>query len=127
MAEIEIAGDEPLANGMHIAVRLRHDFTVIDAPKLLAAARAAYADSHPGTTNLEAEEIVTSAADAIFAILEREGLLGQAAGVALAAQADHGLEPSGWRFQVTVNEPYHLPAEPDCFDRGDVFALPARS
>ena len=36
-----IVGDEPLADGMHLAVRIRRDFTVSDAARMLAAARSA--------------------------------------------------------------------------------------
>jgi hypothetical protein len=32
-----ISGSEPLAGGMHIAVRLRRDFTVSNVARLLAA------------------------------------------------------------------------------------------
>jgi hypothetical protein len=120
-----IVGDEPLADGMHIAVRLRRDFTVTDAGRLLAAARAAYARENPGATASEAEAAVTSAADAIFTILESGGLLGLAADRALAVHAVHGLEPGGYRAQVTFNESRCLPAGPGCFEEGDVFALPA--
>ena len=40
MKDDGVVGDEPLADGMHIAVRVRRDFTVTDAGRLLAAARA---------------------------------------------------------------------------------------
>ena len=125
MSNDGIAGDEPLADGMHIAVRVRRDFTVTDAGRLLAAARAAWVRLNPGATAREAEAVVTSAADAIFIILESCGLLGPAADRALAVHASHGLEPGGSRAQVTCNEPRRLPAGPWCFDDGGVFALPA--
>ena len=54
MKDDGIAGDEPLADGMHIAVRVRRDFTVTDAGRLLAAARAAYVQVNSGTTADEA-------------------------------------------------------------------------
>jgi hypothetical protein len=120
-----ISVGEPLADGMHIAVRLRRDFTVTDATRLLAAARAAYLELHPGATQNDAAEVVTSAADAIFALLEHDGLLGHTADRALAAHSAHGLQPGGWRAQVTIDEPHHLSPGPDCFTHGDVFALPA--
>jgi hypothetical protein len=120
-----IAGEEPLADGMHIAVRVRRGFTVTDAGRLLAAARAAWVQANPGATARGAEAAVTSAADAIFIILESGGLLGPAADRALAVHAGHGLEPGGSRAQVTCNEPRRLPAGPWCFEDGDVFALPA--
>jgi hypothetical protein len=120
-----IAGDEAPADGMHVAVRLRRDFTVTDAVKLLAAARAAYIRANPGTGPPDAEAAVTSAADAVFTILESHGLLGPAAGRALAGSAGDGLEPGGWRAQVTLNEAYRLPPGWACFEDRDVFALPA--
>ena len=125
MNQHEIVGGEPLADGMHIVVRLRRDFTVTSAGRLLAAARAAYVQLNPGATADEAATMVTTAADAIFTILESDGLLGDAADRALAARAGDGLEPGGWRGQVTLNEATRLPAGHDCFEHGDVFALPA--
>ncbi|MDR2984537.1 MAG: hypothetical protein LBV34_06820 [Nocardiopsaceae bacterium] len=119
-----VIGNESPADGMHIAVRLRRDFTITDAERLLALARAAYIELNPGTTEHEAAEIVTSAADAIFTILEQDGLLGRAIDSALASHAEHGLRLGGWRAQVTIGEKLQLPPGPDCFDRGDVFALP---
>jgi hypothetical protein len=119
-----VIGNEPPADGMHIAVRLRRDFVVSDAARLLAAARAAYLELNPGATQNNAAEVVTSAAGAIFTLLEHDGLLGHTADRALAAHSGHGLEPGGWRAQVTVDEPHHLPPGPDCFTHGDVFALP---
>jgi hypothetical protein len=121
----ELIGDEPLADGMHIVVRLRRDFTVTSAARLLAAARAAYVQVNPGATAEDAATAVTSAADAVFTILESDGLLGPAADRALAARAAHGLEPGGWRGQVTLDEPSRLPAGWQCAEVGDVFALPA--
>jgi hypothetical protein len=109
---------------MHIAVRIRRDFTVIDAERMLAAARRAYVELNPGSSERDAEDVVTSAADAIFTLLERDGVIGSASDAKLAERAEHGLEPGGWRAQVTTNEKLRLPAGPDCFHRGDVFALP---
>lgn len=125
MDKHEIEGDEPAVDGMCIAVRIRRDFTVTDARLLLAAARAAYVDLHPGASGLEAQEMVTSASDAMFTLMERDGLLGDVINTALARHSDQGLQAADWRAQVTVNEPRPLPPGPDCFDRGDVFALPA--
>jgi hypothetical protein len=125
MSHDRIAGDEPLADGMHIAVRMRRDFTVTDAGRLLAAARAAYVQLNHGATAREAEAAVTSAADVIFTILETGRLLGPTADRALAGYAGHGLEPGGSLAQITLNESRRLPAGPRCFEDGDVFALPA--
>ena len=109
---------------MHIAIRLRIDFTVTDAARLLAAARAAYARANPGAGPQDAVVAVTGAADAVFTILESEGLLGHAADRALAARAGDRLQAGGWRAQVTLNEALRLPPGSDCTDHGDVFALP---
>ncbi len=95
---------------MNIAIRLSREFTVTDAGLLLAAAQAACAREDPGATAREAETVVTSAADAIFTILESGGPLGLAADRALAVHAVHGLEPGGCRAQVTFNESRRLPA-----------------
>lgn len=122
-----IAGNEPLVDGMHVVVRLRRDFTVTDAAQLLAAARTAYIRDNPGTGPQDAEAAVTSAADAVFTILGSRGLLGPAADQALADGARDGLRPGGWRAQVTLNEAYRLPSGWACFEDGDVFALPAHS
>ena len=120
-----ISGNAPPADGMHIAVRLRRDFTITDAKRLLASARAAYIELNPGTTDEHAAEMVISAADAIFTILEHNGLIGHADQAELASYGEHGLDLGGWRAQVTVNEQRRLLAGPDCFNQGDVFALPA--
>jgi hypothetical protein len=122
-----IIGNEPPADGMHIAVRIRRDFTITNAERLLASARAAYIELNPGTTEQDAAELVTSTSDAIFTLLEHDGLLGDAVDAQLASHGVHGLELGGWREQVTVNEARHLPRGPDCFDQGDVFALPANA
>jgi hypothetical protein len=120
-----IPGDEPPVDGMHVVVRLRRDFTVTDAVKLQAAARAAYTQVNPATGAQDAAAAVTSAADAIFTILESEGLLGPTADRTLADGARDGLQPGGWRGQVTLNEAHRLQSSSACFDDGDVFALPA--
>jgi hypothetical protein len=110
---------------MHIVIRLRRGFTVTDAARLLAAARAAYARASPGTGPQDAAAAATSAADAIFTILGTDGLLEHATDPALAARASDGLQPGGWRAQVTLDEAHRLPRGTACTDNGDVFALPA--
>jgi hypothetical protein len=130
MQQGRVIGNEPLADGMHIAFRLRQDFTVTNAQRLLAHARAVYIELNPGTTEETAAAMVTCAADAIFTLLERDGVIGNAIDAALAAHADHGLALGGSRAQVTFNEPHRLPPGPrqDCFSgHVDVFALPADS
>lgn len=72
--------------------RLRRDFTVTDAARLLTAARTAYALANPGASPQDAAAAVTSAADAMFTILESEGILGRAVDHALAARLGDGLQ-----------------------------------
>lgn len=125
MSEPRVTGDDPLVNGMRIAVRLRRDFVVTDAERLLATARRAYRDLNSGATEQDAAEVVTCAADAIFTLLEHAGVLGSAADSALAAYDAEGLALGGQRAQVTLNDPRPLPSGRDCFGDHDVFALPA--
>lgn len=66
---------------------------------------------------------MTSAADAVFTLLEHDGLFGRAIDAALAAHADHGLQPAEWR--MTADEMHPFLSGPDCTGRGDLFALPA--
>jgi hypothetical protein len=109
---------------MRIALRLRRDFVVTDAGQLLATARQAHRQLNPGTTEQDAIEAVTSAADAVFMLLEQAGLLGSAADTSLAGYESEGLALGGWRAQVTFDDPRPLPSGPDCFRDDDVFALP---
>jgi hypothetical protein len=120
-------GDDPLVDGMSLSVRLRLDFTVTDADRLLARARRIYLDLNPGTSAEEADSMVSCAADALFVILEDAGLLGDTADGRLAGHLQHGLAVGGWRAQVVPNEPWPLSAQPraDCLRGEDVFALPA--
>ena len=122
-----MVGDEPLVNGMALSVRLRRDFTVTDADRLLAAARRLYRELHPGTSVDEAAGMVTCAADALFVILEHAGVLGDATDSRLADRAADGLGTGGWRAHVVVGEPAPLPPGPraDCLRGDDVFALPS--
>lgn len=123
---IKVIGDEPLEDGMHIAIRIRRDFMITDAQRVLAAARTAYRELNPGSSQAEAADCVSSAADALFTILERAGILGPEIDGVLAARLTDGLAPQGQRAQVTINEERRLPAGPDCFAVDDVFALPNR-
>lgn len=118
-------GDDPLANGMALSLRLRRDFTVNDADRFLTAARRIYRELNPDTSAAEASGTVTSAADALFVILEHAGLLGDAADSRLSSHAAEGLAVGGWRAQIVINEPAPLSPGPrsNCL-RGDVFALP---
>jgi hypothetical protein len=117
--DIDVIGDDPLADGMTLSLRLRRDFTVTGAGRLLAAARRAYGERNPGTSADEAREAVSGAADALYVLLEHAGVLDD-------VTAD-GLTIGGWRAQVVLNEPDPLSPFPrsDCL-RGDidVFALP---
>ncbi|TDD73727.1 hypothetical protein E1293_30590 [Actinomadura darangshiensis] len=120
-------GDDPLADGMALSLRLRHDFTVTDADRLLTVARRIYRELNPDTSADEAAGTVTCAADALFVILEHAGLFGDAADDRLSDHAAYGLAIGGWRAQIVLGEPAPLSPEPrsDCL-RGDVFALPPR-
>jgi len=122
-----VIGGDPLADGMALSLRLRRDFTVTDADRLLAAARRIYREINPDASADEAAGTVTCAADALFVILEHVGLVGDAADDRLSGHAADGLAMGGWRAQIVLGEPAPLSPEPrsDCL-RGDVFALPPR-
>jgi hypothetical protein len=124
-ANIEVTGDDPLVDGMRIAVRFRRDFVVTDADRFLAAARRAFVELNPGATDDDAAAVVKCAADAVFTVLERDGLLGHAVDEKLAARASDGLDRHGSIEQVTFNDPQQLPVG-GCFFgvHDDVFALP---
>jgi hypothetical protein len=113
--EGEVIGDEPLADGMKISVRMRRDFTVDDAGRLLAAARRIYGEAHPSTSEEEVHALIACGADAIFTILEHAGVLGDATDERLAPWELDGLSIGGQRAQVTVDEPDPLPSGWDCF------------
>ena len=119
-------GDDPLVDGMSLSVRLRRDFTVTDADRLLATARRMYAELNPGTSAEQARTMVSCAADALFVVLEHAGLLGDAVDARLAGYVEDGLRVEGWRAQVVPNEPRPLSPEDrrDCLHGGDAFALP---
>jgi hypothetical protein len=121
-----VTGDDPLVNGMRLSVRVRRDFTVTDADRLLATARRTYRELNPLTSAEEASAAVTSAADALFVILEQAGLLGDSADDRLADHATDGLAARGWRAQAVLNDPHPLSPRPrdDCLRGDDVFALP---
>ncbi len=110
---------------MRLSLRLRRDFTVTDADRLLAAARRAYRQLNPGTSAREAEGMVTGAADALFVILEQAGLLGDTIDDRLAAHAVDGLALGGWRARVVLNEPFPLAPGPrsNCLRGDEVFAV----
>jgi hypothetical protein len=114
----------PLEDGMNIAVRTRHDFTITDSARLLEHARRAYLTSNPESTAEDAARYVVSAEDAIFAILELGGIAGPGVSSPLDAHQDHGLRKEGWRVQVTVGDPRPLRPGPDCLRDDDPFALP---
>jgi hypothetical protein len=121
-----VIGDTPLIDGMSLSVRLRYDFAVSDAGRLLGAARRIYQDLNPGTSADEADAMVTGAADALFVLLEHAGLFGAGVGERLAVYRNDGLEMGGSRAQVVPNEPHPLSGAPrsDCLRVEDVFALP---
>jgi hypothetical protein len=127
VSNVDVVGDDPLVDGMAMSVRVRRDFTVTDADRLLATARRIYRELYPGASAADAATMVTCAADALFMVLERAGLIGNLADDRLAGHESDGLAVAGWRAQVTVNEPNPLPAGADCLCTEDVFALPATS
>ncbi|GIE89267.1 hypothetical protein [Actinoplanes regularis] len=124
-----IAGAEPLVDGMNLSVRLRRDFTVTDAGRLLAAARRIHQELEPGASAEDAAEMVSCAADALFVVLEHAGLLGDAVDDRFTAYAGDGLAIGGWRAEVVTDEPWPLSPQPrgDCLRSDDVFALPAEA
>ncbi len=126
MAEIDgVIGDDQLVDGMKVSVRLRYDFAVTDADRLLATARRVYRELNPGASAEDADVMVSCAADALFVILEQAGLFGAAADDRLTGYLSDGLRVGGSRAQVVPNEPWPLSTLPrgDCL-RTDVFALP---
>ena len=122
---IEEIGNDPLANRMSLSVRLRRDFTVTDADRLLTTARRIYCELNDTSAD-EASEMVTCAADALFVILEHAGLLGDATYSRLAAYAVDGLEVGGWRARAVTNEPWPLAPGPrsNCLRGDEVFMIP---
>jgi hypothetical protein len=122
--EHAVIGDDALVDGMHVTMRLRHDFTITDAQQLLAAARAACVADNTEASRRDAEEAVTGLSDVMFTLLERDGLVRETAETTLASHASCGLKTDGWRAQVTINETRHLERGQECFDQGDIFALP---
>lgn len=119
-----VIGDDPLTDGMNVSVRLRRDFVVTDAARLLATARRVYIELNPTATTHDAETAVANAADAIFTILESDGLIGDPLDARLAAREADGLGTAGWRAQIVANEPEPLRPGGDCLRGDDVFALP---
>jgi hypothetical protein len=120
----EVVGGKPLADGMLISVRMRRDFVVADAERFLRAARRAYVDM-TGGTEADAAQMVTCAADAIFAFIERAGMTGHALDDFLEAAAD-GLTIGGQIAHVTMDQDQPLPTGRCWFGYNvdDVFALP---
>lgn len=125
MAEVTIVGDDPPADGMHVSVRVRRDFTIIDADRFLELARQAYRGLHPDAEADEAHAMVTSVADAMFAILEHAGVVGDVVEAKLRSSEASGLMLGGWRAQVTANESDPLLPGRDCLRTDDVFAVPS--
>jgi hypothetical protein len=119
-------GDQP-ADGMDLSIRLRRDFTVTDAGRLMAAARRMYQELNPGSSTDDAEAMVSCAADALSVILEHAGVIGDAVDDRLTAYRGDGLDVGGWRAEVVANDPWPLSPGPlsDCLGPGDFFALPA--
>ncbi len=124
--ESGVIGDEPLVDGMFISVRMRQDFRVIDADRLLATARQAFLELHAEASPEDAARYVYCATDAIHTILERAGVMG----AGLGEYAPDGLETRAELWRVTPDEPEPLPERPLRCGFGlaeDVFALPERA
>jgi hypothetical protein len=54
VSDVQVVGDGPLVDGMSISVRLRRDFTVTDAGRLLIAGRRMFRELHPGASPADA-------------------------------------------------------------------------
>lgn len=67
----QITSDEPLADGKAISVRVRRDFTITNADRLLTIARGLYCDLNPGARVDDAIAMVPYGADALLVILEQ--------------------------------------------------------
>ena len=104
-------GADRLVDGMRISLRMRRDFVVTDAARFLAAGRRAFMDLHPDVTEETAAEHVWCAADAVYAVLERDGFMSE--------QDADGLAGRGGRQQLTFNDPAPLSYPPNCFE-GDL-------
>ena len=111
---------------MTLSVRLRYDFTVADADRLLATTRRLYRELEPDTSADGAAEMVTCSADALFVVLEHAGLFGIAADDRLAGYGPDGLTARGRIAEAVMNEPRPLSPHPrgNCL-YGDPFALPS--
>jgi hypothetical protein len=116
-----VIGDEPLRDDMLISVRMRRDFYVEDAARVLDAARQAYRELHPDEDPNAALTHVTSAADALFTILEHAGLFSAEIGERLAARSADGLLGMGSRAMAVMDDPVPLIS---CLGPRDPFALP---
>jgi hypothetical protein len=128
MTGIDDAGTgDQLVDGMNLSIRLRRDFTVTDAGRLLVAARRMYQELNPGTSTDDAEAMVSCAADAFYVVLEHAGLIGDAVDERLTTYRGDGLDVGGWRSEVVANDPWPLSPGPlsNCLTGAeDVFALP---
>lgn len=111
---------------MNLSIRLRRDFTVTDAGRLMAAARRMYRELNPDASADEVEAMVSCAADALYVALDHAGLIGDATDERLAACHADGLAVGGWRSDVVVDEPRPLAPGPlsNCLRHDDVYTLP---
>ena len=127
--DVEVIGDHPLVDGMSLSLRLRLDFTVTDADRLLTTARRLYRELNQNSSADDAAGMVTGAADALFVLLEHAGVLGAVADGRLAGHAANGLAAEGHVAQVVLSEPHPLSPHPrgDCLHGGDPFALPSNN
>ncbi|MEV7021977.1 hypothetical protein [Kitasatospora sp. NPDC093558] len=147
MADVAGAGEQrdgcsedelPLpVGGMTISVRTRRDVVVVDPERFLAAARAAFREVYPGTSEEDAHRDVRDVVDAAAVLLERDGVLapglrdagasacGPFPGLRVLDRPD-GLSPAGELQQIVLDDPEPL-QDIMLFQLGqgrDLFALP---
>ena len=126
-SDITVIGDDPLVDGMTISVRMRRDFVVTDAARLMATARRIYLDLNAQATPDEAAMNITCAADALFMILEADDQWSEATEARLAARDADGLRTQGGCAQFVPHEPRPLSVGGyNCFRDEDLFALPPK-
>ncbi len=120
---------------MTISVRTRRDVVVVDPARLMAAARAAYRDLHPGVSEEVAADNVADVYDAVGILLDRFGRLaadaretpvghgGATPGHRIVDRPD-GLSPAGELQHIVVGDQTPL-RDYGCALPEDPFALPS--
>ncbi|MEU8510141.1 hypothetical protein AB0C76_00950 [Kitasatospora sp. NPDC048722] len=127
---------QPVA-GMTISVRTRRDVVVVDPERFLAAARAAFRELYPGTSEEDALRHVRDVTVAAGVLLDRDGVLapglrdagagrcGPLPGRRVLDRPD-GLSPAGEILRIVVDDPQPLQdiALLQLTECRDLFALP---